>query len=156
MVESEVVRQIRLLHEAGWGAKRIAREVGVARNTVRRYLRSSHAEVQLRPARRALDAESCVQAQELFVGPAGGNAVVVQMLEQGGVEASARTVQRAVAEKRREARVGALATVRFETAPGKQMQIDFGEKRVDIAGEATRVFFLVAVLSHSWRLFVKP
>jgi hypothetical protein len=30
MVEPEVVRQIRLLHEAGWGA----REVGVARNTV--------------------------------------------------------------------------------------------------------------------------
>lgn len=157
MVEPELVRQIRLLHEAGWGAKRIAREVGVARNTVRRYLRSPRAEVQVRPARRALDAESCAQAQELSAGAAGGNAVVVQqMLEQGGVEASVRTVQRAVAEKRREARVGALATVRFETAPGEQMQIDFGKKWVDIAGEPTRVFFLVAVLSHSRRLFVKP
>lgn len=157
MVEPELVRQIRLLQEAGWGAKRIAREVGVARNTVRRYLRSPHAEVQVGPARRALDAESCAQAQELFAGAAGGKAVVVQqMLEQGGVEASVRTVQRAVAEKRREARVGALATVRFETAPGEQMQIDFGEQWVDIAGEPTRVFFLVAVLSHSRRLFVKP
>jgi hypothetical protein len=29
-----------------------------------------------------------------------------------------------------------VATVHFETAPGKQMQIDFGEKRVAIAGEA--------------------
>jgi hypothetical protein len=29
MVEPEIVRQIRLLHEAGWGAKRIAAEVGV-------------------------------------------------------------------------------------------------------------------------------
>lgn len=26
------------LHRKGWGAKRIARELGVARNTVRRYL----------------------------------------------------------------------------------------------------------------------
>jgi transposase len=157
MVEPEVVRQIRLLHEAGWGAKSIAREVGVARNTVRRYLRSEDAEVQFRPSRRALDADACARAQELFVGAAAGNAVVVQqMLEQGGLKASARTVQRAVAEKRREVRVDALATVRFETAPGEQMQIDFGEKWVDIAGKPVRVFLLVAVLSHSRRLFVKP
>jgi hypothetical protein len=39
MVEQEVVRQMRVLEEAGWGAKRIARELGIARNTVRRYLR---------------------------------------------------------------------------------------------------------------------
>jgi hypothetical protein len=38
MVEQEVVRQMRALAEAGWGVKRIAREVGVARNTVRRSL----------------------------------------------------------------------------------------------------------------------
>ena len=157
MVEPEVVRQIRLLHEAGWGAKSIAREVGVARNTVRRYLRRPDVEVQLRPARRALDAGARAQAQELFVGAAAGNAVVVQqLLEQGGVEASVRTVQRAVADKRRETRVEALATVRFETGPGEQMQIDFGEKWVDIAGELVRVFLLVGVLSHSRRLFVKP
>src|SRR5437879_1577681 len=38
MVDAEVVRQIRELHRGGWGAKRIARELEVARNTVRRYL----------------------------------------------------------------------------------------------------------------------
>jgi transposase len=157
MVEPEIVRQIRLLHEAGWGAKRIASEVGVARNTVRRYLRSPHADVQVRPGRRVLDPDGCAQARELFHGAAGGNAVVVrQMLEERGVEASVRTVQRAVVEQRREARVAALATVRFETGPGEQMQIDFGEKWVSIAGAPTRVFVLVAVLSHSRRLFVKP
>src|SRR6266567_3248354 len=34
MVDAEVVRQIRELHRGGWGAKRIARELEVARNTV--------------------------------------------------------------------------------------------------------------------------
>ncbi len=43
MVEQEVVRRIRVLAEAGWGHKRIAREVGVARNTVRCYLRAGSA-----------------------------------------------------------------------------------------------------------------
>jgi DNA-binding NarL/FixJ family response regulator len=37
MVAAEVVRQMGRLVELGWGAKRIARELGVARNTVRRY-----------------------------------------------------------------------------------------------------------------------
>jgi len=156
MVEPEVVRQMRLLHEAGWGAKRIAAEVGVARNTVRRYLRSPLADVQVRPSRRSLDDDARSRARELYVGPAAGNAVVVQqMLGERGLEASVRTVQRAVAEQRREQRVAQVATVRYETEPGAQTQIDFGEKWVRIGGELARVFLLVAVLGYSRRLFVK-
>jgi len=71
------------------------------------------------------------------------------------VRVSERTVQRAVADLRREQRVAALATVRVETPPGEQLQIDFGQKRVLIAGTSVRVFLLVAVLSYSRRLFVK-
>jgi transposase len=156
MVEPELVRQMRLLHAAGWGAKRIAGEVGVARNTVRRYLRSPLADVQVRPSRRSLDDDARSRARELYVGPAAGNAVVVQqMLGEDGLEASVRTVQRAVAEQRREQRVAQVATVRYETEPGAQMQIDFGEKWVRVGGELVRVFLLVAVLGYSRRLFVK-
>lgn len=156
MIEAEVVRQIRLLRDAGWGTKRIAIEVGVARNTVRRYLRSPLSSVQTRPARRVLDEDGRSQARELLVGAAGGNAVVVRkMLEERGIKAGVRTVQRAVSEERRAARVSQLATVRFETPPGDQMQIDFGEKWVPIAGQLVRVFVLVAVLSYSRRLFAK-
>ena len=156
MIEAEVVRQIRLLREAGFGAKRIAAEVGVARNTVRRYLRNPGASVQVRPGRRVLDEDGRSQARELMVGAAGGNAVVVQqMLAERGIEVGVRAVQRAVAEQRREARATQLATVRFETPPGDQMQIDFGEKWVSIGGQLVRVFLLVAVLSYSRRLFAK-
>ena len=49
MVEQELVRQMRVLAEAGWGTKRISREVGVARNTVRRYLRSRGEAQKQRP-----------------------------------------------------------------------------------------------------------
>jgi transposase len=156
MVEPQVVRQMRILSERGWGAKAIAREVGVARNTVRRYVRDPLAEVQHRPSRRALDEDGRSRARELFAGPAAGNAVVVRdLLAEGGIEAHVRTVQRAVADERREQRAAAVATIRFETAPGSQMQIDFGEKWVPIAGQMVRVFLLVAVLSYSRRLFVK-
>jgi transposase len=76
-------------------------------------------------------------------------------MSRRGVEASVRTVQRIVAPQRRAARVSDLATVRFETAPGQQLQIDFGQKRVEIAGQLVRVHLLVAVLSYSRRLFVQ-
>jgi len=43
---------------------------------------------------------------------------------------SLRTVEREVAHLRRELEAEALATVRSETPPGKQLQIDFGQRRV--------------------------
>lgn len=157
MVEQEVVRQMRMLAEAGWGARRIAREVGVARNTVRRYLsRGTEAEHQQRPNARRLAKAHEARAVELWAGAAEGNAVVVRaLLANEGIDASIRTVQRAVASRRREVHAKTVATVRFETAPGRQMQIDFGEKRVSIGGVVVKVYLLVAVLSHSRRLFVK-
>jgi transposase len=157
MVDPETVRQIRELRRLGWGKRRIASEVGVSVGTVLRYLRRGEAAAtQVRPLARCLDAEQRAAAVELLDTTAEGNAVVVaQLLAQQGVEASVRTVQRAVSAHRQARRAAEAATVRFETAPGHQTQIDFGEKRVDIAGQRVRVFFFVAVLSYSRRLFVK-
>lgn len=157
MVEQDVVRQMRTLAEAGWGAKGIAKALGLARNTVRRYLRGgAEAEVQVRPEARCLDEASEARAVALWDGAAERNAVVVaQMLADEGVEVSVRTVQRAVRGRRQEVHAATVATVRFETAPGRQMQVDFGEKKLAVGGEVVRVYLLVAVLSHSRRLFVK-
>lgn len=157
VIEPEAVRSMRELAAKGWGAKAIAKELEIARNTVRRYLRlGSAAELQVRPEARCLDDEARARAVQLFDSTAEGNAVVVRdLLSEQGVHASVRTVQRAVAERRREIRAAAVATVRFETKPGQQMQIDFGEKLLRIGDAMVRVFLLVAVLSYSRRIFVK-
>ena len=47
------------------------------------------------------------------------------------------------------------ATLRFETPPGRQLQIDFGEARVPIVGEPTRAHLFVATLGYSRRTYVK-
>ncbi|MFA5909274.1 MAG: IS21 family transposase [Vicinamibacterales bacterium] len=156
MVEGEMVTAIRELTNRGWGAKAIAAELAIARNTVRRYQRGAVAGVQVRPSARRLSVEEQATAQSLFQREAEGNAVVVQqLLAERGCAVSVRTVQRAVARVRQAQRAADVATVRVETAPGAQMQIDFGEKRVTIAGTAITVFLLVAVLSYSRRTFVK-
>ena len=157
VIEGELVATIRELAGRGVGSKTIARTVGVARNTVRRYLRQPIAPgVQVRPSSRRLTDDAWREARVLYEGAAGGNAVVVQrLLAERGIDISVRTIERAVADIRRAHRAAELATVRVESAPGDQLQVDFGQKRVRIAGEWSRVFLLVAVLSYSRRLFVK-
>jgi transposase len=156
VVEGEIVTAIRELAERGWGAKAIARELGVARNTVRRYRRHPVVAGQQVRSPRRLTEDVVHEAQALYTSVAEHNAVVVhRLLRDQGRTIGLRTVQRAVASVRQAQRAADVATVRVETAPGAQMQIDFGEKRVTIAGTAVTVFLLVAVLSYSRRTFVK-
>jgi transposase len=156
MLQPEVVDRIRALSGQGYGSKRIARELKISRNTVRRYLAGAAAGFQERPAARRLDGETLRQVHHLYGALAEGNAVVVQQeLARQDIHVDLRTLQRAVAPLRREERARALATVRFETEPGQQLQIDFGEKIVLVAGEPVTVYLMTAVLGYSRRLYCR-
>ena len=157
MLVPEIVRQIKDLAGMHWGAQRIADETGVARGTVRRYLRGGpSAEIQRRPAAWTLDESARVLAVEFLDGPAQGNAVVVRrLLAERGIAVPMRTLQRALMPHRQARRAADVATVRFETAPGHQMQIDFGEKQVSVGDTMVRVHLFIAVLGFSRRLFTR-
>lgn len=144
------------LQSLGWGVRRIARELGCSHMTVRRYVAAGGwIGYRGRGRRRALSGHeewlaACFRRH-------GGNADVVrQELErEKGITLSLRTVERAVAPLRQELAAEARATTRFETAPGKQLQIDFGERRVPIGGASVKVFLFVATLGYSRRLHVR-
>lgn len=55
---------------------------------------------------------------------------------------------------RRALRAEALATVRVETAPGQQLQIDSGSTRAQIGGAVQRIHLFVASLGYSRRVYV--
>ncbi len=78
-----------------------------------------------------------------------------ELASEKGLIVSLRTVERSTAPLRRELVAAARATVRFETHPGEPLQIDFGERRVEIDGAAVKVFFFVATLGYSRRLHVR-
>jgi transposase len=86
-----------------------------------------------------------------------GNAdgVRQELLAEKGIRLTLRTIEREVAPLRRELEAEARATLRFETPPGKPLQVDFGERRARIGEESVKVFLFVATLGYSRRLYVR-
>ena len=144
------------LHALGWGVKRIARELGCAKNTVKKYVTQG----DWRPAAPVVRV-GVLDALQPWLAACfhqhHGNADVVRqaLLREHQLTVSLRTVERAVAPLRQALRAAARATVRFETRPGQQLQIDFGERTVVIAGVKERVYCFVATLGYSRRLHVR-
>ena len=156
MKEPEDVAAMLRLKALGWGARRIAMALGCSRTTARRWLREGAWRRPPPPPRpKALDGLDA-WLEKRFRRHAGNADVVRQELEaEQGVAVSLRTVERAVAHLRQELRAAARATVRFETQPGQQLQIDFGQRRVEIDGAPRLVSFFVATLGYSRRLHVR-
>jgi transposase len=155
MQTPEDVAQMLRLRVAGLGIKHIARKMGCSKNTVRRYLRAEGWVAYRRPERKsALGGLETWLAQRLQQHRGNADVVRQDLQREHGVTVSLRTVERAVAPFRRELRAAEIATVRFETAPGEQLQIDFGEITVPIAGERAKVHLFVATLGYSRRPYI--
>ncbi len=150
------VTAILRLWSLGWGAKRIAKELKVSRNTVKRYIESGGWSAYRKPRRaKALDGYEAWLAERMRRHRGNADVVRQDLARELGVVVSLRTVERAVAALRQDLRAQARATVRFETPPGRQLQIDFGETRVEIGGEPVRVYLFVATLGWSRRCYVQ-
>lgn len=157
MLQPDEVAAMVRLHELGWGAKRLSKEFGCARNTVRRYLRAGGTVPFAKPERKtAFDGLDDWLRERFFRH--GGNADVIrqELASEHGIVIGLRSVELRVQRWRRELRAQKRATVRFETRPGHQLQIDFGESRVWIGDERVRVHLFVATLGYSRRMHIQP
>jgi transposase len=156
MLAPEDVSAMLRLRELGWGTRRIGRELGVSRNTVKGYIEAGGWTAYRQPRRRKkLDGHEG-WLKERFERHCGNADVIRQELAaEKGLFVSLRTLERAVQPYRRELAARARATTRFETAPGKQLQIDFGERVVEIGDVKIKAFLFVATLGYSRRLHVR-
>lgn len=155
LMPDEVSAMVRL-HERGWGTKRIAAELGCSRTTVKRYIEADGWMAYRKPRRpKALDGLEGWLAERFRRHRGNADVVRQDLARERGIMVSLRTIERAVAPLRQALRAEARACVRFETPPGQQLQIDFGEMRVSIGEEAVRVYLFVATLGYSRRVFVR-
>jgi len=156
MESPDIVEKILRLSSEGWGKKRIAKELGISPNTVKRYRRQGQWLPYSAPKRAKKLETLDVWLEDMFTLHKGNAEVVRQeLVRQHNIHANLRTIERAVKPFRQKALVSAKATVRFETPPGKQMQIDFGSMSVKIAGEVTKIYFFAAVLGFSRRQYIQ-
>ena len=156
MLEPDEVAAMLRLQRLGWGTRRLAQQFGCSRTTVRRYVAAGGWQPFAAPRRGGKLSGLEAVAAERFRRHRGNADVVRQELaRERGIAVSLRTVERAVQRCRRELAAEARATVRFETPPGQQLQIDFGETRVPIGGEPVRVYLFVATLGYSRRPYVQ-
>ena len=156
MVKADEVEAMLGLHRLGWGTRRIAREFGCSRNTVKRYVEAGGWMSYGGAGRGGKLAGLDGWLEKRFLQHRGNAEVVRQDLERElSIEVGLRTVERAVAPHRRLLEAEAKATVRFETPPGRQLQIDFGTSRVPVGDETVRAHLFVATLGYSRRTYVK-
>jgi len=156
MKQPDEVAAILALKRLGVGNKAIARKLGMSKTTVKRYVAAEGWIDYQKPAR-----ASALEGHDPWLGEQmrkhRNNAEVVrqELAREKGIEVSLRTVERAVRGHRTLARAAIEATTRFETGPGEQGQIDFGERYVTIAGDSVKVYFFVMTLGYSRRNYVR-
>jgi len=155
MLREDTVQEILARLARGEGIKTIARELEVDRKTVKRWRQLGQwhpRQGRARPRGVTPYLEQLTQR-----GPeVGWNAVVLHRELQGlGFTGGVQQVRRAIRPWRAEARWAALATVRYETGPGEQAQVDFGQLHVWIGEQRERVHVFVMTLGYSRRLWVR-
>jgi transposase len=152
MLTQEQAVEIKVLARRGTAVREIARQTSLSRNTVRRYLRDELAgrykQRELRPTKlepfKSYLLERVAAARPHWI-PA---TVLLRELREAGYEGGISQLKAFLAlHKQREAE----PVVRFETAPGKQMQADFTVIR---RGRAP-LLALVATLGYSRASFVR-
>ena len=151
----EVAAMLRL-KTLGWGIKRIARELGCSHMTVRHYVaQGGWSPYRGRGRPRALAGLEDWVAERFRRHAGNADVVRQELLAEKSIKLSLRTIEREVAPLRRQLEAEARATIRFETPPGKQLQIDFGERRMLIGGDSVKVYLFVARLGYSRRIYVR-
>jgi len=133
----------------GMSYNEIARALGINKRTAIKLCKQDEMPI---PATRdrpsILDSFTEIIDAWLEKRPRMNATVIFAQLQPLGYEGSYPTVKRYVASKKE--KLAHRATVRFETLPGFQAQVDFGKLRVEfLSGEVRRITFFVLQMGFS-------
>ena len=142
------MKEIYEMKAAGRSVRGIAGELGIARNTVRRYLKSPEA-IRAKPRpRRASKLDPYTGYVDRRLDEGLENCVVLHReLRARGYDGGYSILKAYVSPRRR--RWQPEATTRFETAPGEQAQVDWGSL-AHIGGDGKRHRIWVFVMTSGW------
>ena len=155
MLGADLVQEMVARRERGEGVKRIARELSVDRKTVKRWLRLGNWQPR-QPRRLPKPVDQFAEFIERRAPEVGWNGVVLHReLTALGFTGTYQQVQRYLKPQRARRKWSELATVRFETGPGEQAQVDYGQLQVWIGTQRETVHLFVFTLGYSRRQFAR-
>jgi len=148
---------ILLMKRKGMTQRQIARKLGISRNTVKKYIENQGYS----------ERNECKAIRKSMLDPYKGNISawlaedmeykatwIYDKLRPMGFSGSYEIVKRAVHEIKDERQQ--IAYMRFETEPGFQSQVDFGEFQVENADSTIRKIYLFAmILGYSRRIYAE-
>jgi len=149
MLKKEDFAVIQALAKRGVYLKDIATELGVHPKTVRRALQRGSAPPPQRTPRGSKLAPFHAQVDQLLAAGVWNSVVILRALQAAGYTGRDTILREYIAPKR--ARRAGRATVRFETPPGQQLQTAWGELVTLLAGQPSKVYFIVNQLGYSRR-----
>lgn len=155
MLQVEERFMIKDLHRNGLSVSEIARRTGHDRKTVRRALQEPLTVRQIRPPRQhKLDPYAAYLEQRMGVGVYNAHKLFEEIRLQG--YPGGETQVRLYVQQRRPPRTSAQATVRFETEPGQQAQVDWGHfGYVELAGKRERLYGFIMTLGWSRTMYLE-
>lgn len=149
MIRKEDYTVIQTLHKRGVFIKDIAEELGVHPRTVSRALERKGAPSRKRPQIESKLGPYKPKIDSLLSEGVWNANVILREIQAEGYSGG-YTILRQYIQPKRKLRPS-RATVRFETVAGQQMQNDWGEIVVEIAGQPAKVYFNVNTLGYSRR-----
>lgn len=154
MLREDVVREVLARLGRGEAVKTIARTLGIDRKTVKRWRRKGAWRPRPGPARPRQIAPFAPFLERRGPEVGWNGAVLHRELQALGFPGGYLQVHRWIQPLRTQRQWATVATVRFETAPGQQAQVDFGQTRVWIGEQEEAVHLFVYTLGYSRRLWV--
>jgi transposase len=157
MIDRRSVFEIHRLQDAGCSKRQIARRLRIGRKTVRKYLDHPERTVtERKPRASKLDAYREMIDSFLEEFPDVKAPAVLQRLRKEGFTGMITIVRSYLQKKRGERGRNREAFIRFESAPGRQMQIDWGHFGALSYGKTVRKLYALAVIeSYSRMLYVE-
>jgi transposase len=145
------------LHRKGLRQRAIARKLGISRNTVKKYIENPELAFEPhRPRKRnsQLDPFKDNIGAWLDEDMAYSATWIYDRLTSMGFAGSYEIVKRTVRELKQERQQ--VAYMRFETEPGFQAQVDFGEFQVEHAdGHVEKLYLFSMILGYSRKMYAE-
>jgi transposase len=156
MIDFDLWTEVHARFRRGQGKRTLARELGLDRKTIKRILAQARPEPYHRTVPRLSVVTPYLDYIQRRAPEVDYNAYrIFQELQAQQYPGGYEMVKLAVRPLRAEWDRLAEATMRFETAPGRQAQVDWGTTWAHVGEARTRVYLFVMVLGYSRRLYVE-